>query len=237
MITVSIVSHGHGEMVEAIILQLRKLTTVSQILLTLNIPEKLNVTSDGVLIIIHNETPLGFGANHNKAFKICSQPYFCVLNPDIQLIADPFQYLLECMNQEKIQLVAPMIVSPLGVDEDSARKFPTLLSIFKKLLFSVEGRWPIDFNKSINYPDWVAGMFMLFNSKVYEQIKGFDTNYFLYYEDVDICLRIREQGHQIGLCLNIKAIHNAQRASRRNLKFMLWHIKSLFRYLFLRSKK
>lgn len=237
MITVSIVSHGHGEMVDRLIEQLRKIESVSQIILTLNIPQLIKINNNEKITIIQNEMPFGFGANHNNAFKLCTQPFFCVLNPDIELVEDPFPTLLDSIKQQSLNLVAPIIVNSSGAIEDSARTFPTWSSLLKKLFFSFEGRWPLDLKKSVNYPDWVAGMFMLFTSTGYKEIEGFDTNYFLYYEDVDICRRLRVRGYQVGLCTTVKAIHDAQRTSRRKIKFLIWHLKSMVRFLVLSSEK
>ncbi len=237
MIAISIVSHGHGEMVEKLIAQLQKIETVLQIILTLNIPEHFQIKNKEKLIIVHNETPCGFGTNHNKAFKLCTQAFFCVLNPDIEFVQDPFPTLLECISQKNISLVAPIIISPSGEIEDSARAFPTCSSLLRKLFFSFEGRWPLVMDKSVNYPDWVAGMFMLFPSSAYKEVGGFDERYFLYYEDVDICRRVRNHGYEVGLCTKVKAVHDAQRTSRKNIKFFVWHLKSMFRFLLLSSKK
>lgn len=237
MITISIVSHGHGEMVGKLVTQLQKIETVSQIILTLNIPEFLQIKNKDKLTIVHNDIPFGFGANHNKAFKLCTKAFFCVLNPDIEFVQDPFPTMLECIAQKNISLAAPIIISPSGEIEDSVRTFPTWSSLLRKLFFSFEGRWPLVMDKSVNYPDWVAGMFMLFPSSAYKEVGGFDERYFLYYEDVDICRRVRNHGYEIGLCTKVKAVHDAQRTSRKNIKFLVWHVKSMFRFLLLSSKK
>jgi len=223
-------------MVSKLIKQLHKYHLVNQIILTLNIPETIKIESDNILYIINNPLPAGFGENHNNAFKLCNQPFFCVLNPDIEFINDPFPTLLEFLRFEYFHLIAPTIITPSGDIDDSARKFPSAISIIKKIFLSDNGLWPLDLNKPLNYPDWVAGMFMLFPSSSYKQIGGFDENYFLYYEDVDICRRIRNSGQQIALCTEVQVIHNARRTSRKNIKFLYWHVKSLCRYLFLKSK-
>lgn len=223
-------------MVTDLIKNLLNFKEICQIILTLNTLENIAIPLSDKIIKIENNAPNGFGKNHNNAYKFCVQPYFCVLNPDIEFIENPFPALLNYLETENIALMAPVIISSEGKIEDSARKFPTAISIMKKIFFSYSGRWPLDLNKPLNYPDWVAGMFMLFPSSAYKQIGGFDENFFLYYEDVDICVRLRKQGHQIALCTQVKVIHNAQRASRKNVKFLYWHLKSLFRYLFLKSK-
>lgn len=223
-------------MVEKLIKQLLGFPLVKQVLLTFNVSESFNFNTNELIQIIHNRSPIGFGQNHNNAFLLSTQPYFCVINPDIEFIEDPFPELIKSLQNMTISLVAPLVISSDHCFEDSARFFPTFNNLFKKLLFSYDGRWPIDFSNSLNYPDWVAGMFMLFPIALYNEIGGFDENYFLYYEDVDICRRIRKQGYQVALCTHVRVIHNAQRTSRNNIKYMFWHLKSLFRYLFLKSK-
>lgn len=238
MISVSIVSHSHGVFLEKLINDLIDFPCVNQIILTFNLSESFDFkfNSNDIINIIHNKAPLGFGQNHNNAFLLSTQPYFCVLNPDIEFIKDPFPELIKSLQYISNCLVAPLIISSDYSVEDSARYFPTYISLLQKLFFSYDGRWPIDLEKSLIYPDWVAGMFMLFPSALYKEIGGFDENYFLYYEDVDICRRIRNRGYQVALCTQVEVIHNAQRTSRKNIKYMFWHLKSLFRYLFLNSK-
>ena len=236
MICISVVDHGHGPLVTKLIHQLSCLSSVSQIILTINIPGPFLFNSDDLIHVIHNTSPLGFGENHNNAYKHCTQPFFCVLNPDIELLEDPFPILVQCLLNTNNSAIGPVIISPNGSIEDSARYYPSVSGLLKKLLFSRDGRWPINFEQQINYPDWLAGMFILFKSEIFKKIEGFDTRYFLYYEDVDICKRLSNHGYQLGLCTTVKVIHNARRTSRRSLRYMLWHFKSMFRFLFLKSK-
>jgi len=219
-------------MVGLLVDQLLCFPVIRQIILTFNLPESFERKHDEIVQIIHNAQPKGFGANHNSAFVFCSQPFFCVLNPDIEFLNDPFLGLLNSLQTFNLSLVSPIIISSSGSIEDSAREFPTWLGLFKKLFFSIEGRWPLVLDKSVNFPDWVAGMFMLFESDKFLKIKGFDEKYFLYYEDVDICRRIKSCGYRLGLYTGVKVIHNARRTSRTNIKYMLWHLRSMFRFFY-----
>jgi N-acetylglucosaminyl-diphospho-decaprenol L-rhamnosyltransferase len=232
MITVSIVSHGHGGMISSLIDQLHRCPEVSQIVLTLNIPEKMVLPYSEKVLLIHNDTPKGFGANHNFAFTKLTQDYFCVLNPDIELLNNPFNPLMNMLMKDKTSgIVAPAIMNSLGKLEDSARYFPTLISLLKKFLFNDEGKFPIKDNELPAYPEWVAGMFMLFSRNSFSVVGGFDERYFLYYEDVDICRRLKNHGYVIALLPFVHVIHMAQRASRKNLYHMRLHISSALRFL------
>lgn len=232
MIAVSIVSHGHGVMVERLVAQLRDCPEVSQIVLTLNIPEGLAVIADDLVRMVRNVSPRGFGANHNAAFATIERPsFYCVLNPDVELVGNPFPDLLACLARKSVGLAAPLILSPAGEQEDSARYFPTLASLLRKALWGDEGRYVGDRAPSVLFPDWVAGMFMLFRFETYAALGGFDESYFLYYEDVDICKRAKLKGWQVALCPAASAVHDARRASRRSLRHLRWHLSSMVRYL------
>ena len=184
------------------------------------------------LKVIQNEVPIGFGHNHNNAFQLCEQSFFCVLNPDIIFREDPFPRLVEVLKDNRIGLVAPLIYSPSGLIEDNARVFPSILNIFSKLFLGKQNRWPIDAEQILFFPDWVAGMFILFPTERLKKSGGFDTKYFMYYEDVDLCRRIRQKGFEVALLKSVSVVHNARRDSRKKLRFFLWHLHSLFRYLF-----
>jgi hypothetical protein len=74
-------------------------------------------------------------------------------------------------------------------------------------------------------------MFMLFQSKTFREIGGFDERYFLYYEDADICTRLWRQGRPVMIVPEAEVIHDAQRRSHRNLRYLKWHLGSMARYL------
>ena len=233
MIAVSIVSHGHGEMLVALIERLKKFPLVTQVILTLNIPEYFQLeTNDEKLKVIQNEVPYGFGHNHNNAFQLCEKSFFCILNPDILFKEDPFPALVEVLKDNSVGLVAPLMYSVSGLIEDNARVFPNSLNLIKKLFLGNENRWPLDSKSNLDFPDWVAGMFMLMPAYRFKNSGGFDTRFFMYYEDVDLCRRIRKKGLEIALLKSVPVIHNARRDSRKKLRFFLWHLYSLFCYLF-----
>jgi hypothetical protein len=78
--------------------------------------------------------------------------------------------------------------------------------------------------------DWIAGMFMLFPAAVFAKLGGFDEAYFLYYEDVDLCSRLRAQGREVLVSSGVSVIHDARRASHRNPKYLRWHLSSMLRF-------
>lgn len=229
-ISVSIVSHGHGEMVNALVHQLLSLPEVGQIILTRNISERASFVRDARVQVIENTIPKGFGANHNNAFKLCRLPFYCVLNPDIVLQSNPFPQLIACLSDNRAKLSAPCVAAPDGRLEDSARYFPNLRSLLRKAFGGDDGRYQTDMSYGAFPVDWLAGMFMLFSADGFRDVGGFDEKYFLYYEDVDICTRLWRTGSSVYVCPSVQVIHDARRASRANSRYMRWHAASMLRY-------
>jgi N-acetylglucosaminyl-diphospho-decaprenol L-rhamnosyltransferase len=232
LISVSVVSHSQAALVDDLLRGLAtRVKTPVEIILTVNIPEPRTFDPNHAALPVRvrvNREPKGFGANHNAAFRESRGKYFCVLNPDIRIEADPFPALLACLADPRVGVAAPLIRNPAGAVEDSVRRFPTPWTILAKALLGASPDYAI--GKEPMYPEWVAGMFMLFPHEVFEKIGGFDERYFLYYEDVDLCARLAIAGLRIAVCPAAYAVHTAQRESRRNLRYLRWHLGSMLRF-------
>ena len=234
LVTISVVSHGQIDLIVKLFDDISRYLSLDQIevILTLNLPETLPfIESDYAFLkmIISNKNPLGFGANHNQAYSHATGAYFCVLNPDIRFNADPFPALLASLKDQTMGVVAPLILSAEDKIEDSARQFPTPFKIACKALGCYKDHDYV-ITEQLIQSDWVGGMFMLFPNKVFTQLAGFDERYFLYYEDVDLCARLRLLGYDVVLNPKAKVFHYAQRASHVNFKYFRWHLLSMLRF-------
>jgi GT2 family glycosyltransferase len=233
-LSISIVSHGQAGLVGSLLQDLQGLCADGrfEVILTLNIPETLPFDPHGMgftVTLIHNRDPQGFGHNHNAAFRHARGRYFCVMNPDIRLKGDPFPSLRSEFSDLSVGVAGPRIEDAYGNPEDSARDFPSPLELLGKL-FGGSSSTHVAHGETASEPDWLAGMFLMFPREVYAKAGGFDERYFLYYEDVDICLRLRLAGYRVRLCRAASAIHEARRSSRRNPRYMYWHLSSMLRF-------
>ncbi len=237
IVSISIVSHQQGALVAALLPDIAAHCTMPlEVILTLNLPETLpfDVASFPFPVkIVKNATPKGFGANHNAAFSMVRSEYFCVLNPDIRLNNDPFPALISGLSGEKAGVAGPLVLGPEGNIEDSARRFPTSGSILRKL-FGRAGEPDYAVAQSFVYPDWIAGMFMLWRMTAFREVGGFDERYFLYYEDADICSRLPAAGYRVVLVPGALVTHHAQRASHRSPQYLRWHLSSMLRFFWKR---
>ncbi len=232
-ITVSIVSHRQNALTNQLLQDVdRHCAAVVSVVLTENVPDGIALGSAArrPVEVIRNAHAQGFGANHNAAFARCRTPYFCVANPDLRLAADPLAPLLDTLERLDAAVAGPLVRTPAGAIEDSARRYPTANGLFRKLLHGSSGPdYPTD--TGAQQVDWVAGMFMLFRAEDYQRVGGFDEGYFLYYEDVDICHRLRAAGRPVVYDPRVEVIHDARRASRRELRLALHHVRSALRFL------
>lgn len=229
-VTISVVSHEHGEEIPHFLSDLAAFASasVSEVIVTLNVPEG-NLTEwieardwPFKISIIHNNEPLGYGANHNQAFKLCSSKYFCVVNPDIRLPRDPFPSLIREFKNKTVGCVYPYHANGDRVARDHSRELPSLRALLKRYLIINHRNMP-------SGTEWVNGAFLLFPAEVYQELGGFDTKFFMYCEDVDICLRIALSGYLLKVCSRTTVEHEARHASRRKITHLAWHIKSLWR--------
>ncbi len=233
-ISISVVSHSQivlvAELLNDLALFCRDLNI--EFILTLNLMEKLPFSVDKFpypIKVIRNVSPLGFGANHNQAFRHATGLYFCVINPDIRLSGNPFCNLIRVFADSTVGVAAPLVLGGDGAVEDSARHFPSPLKILCKAIGGCGGSDYV-INTVPIYPDWVGGMFMLFPRHVFEQLHGFDERYFLYYEDVNLCGRLRLLDYKVALHPSSQVVHHARRSSHRNLQYLHWHLSSMMRF-------
>jgi len=238
-IHISIVSHHHAALVQQLLLDLSRLPCTTRIQLTLisNVSESMTLKFADLGFPVHyicNQIPTGFGANHNLAFHHLPLPderdYFLVLNPDVRIYEDVITPLTEHLAADSnIGVIAPRVVNSAGDIENNARELPTFSRLLKKFL-GQRHQWDIRGTQGLQ-PNWVAGMFMLFPADYYRQADGFDEKFYLYYEDVDLCSRFWLTGLTVQLEPSVAIVHDAQRASHRQLKFLRWHLSSIVAFL------
>ena len=231
-VTVSVVSHGHGEQVMQLLCTLDALCAlhVGHVVLTINVPEPTLVAQVQArhwafeLTVLQNPQPKGFGTNHNAAFGRSALAYFCVLNPDIDFEADPFTDLILKLARPLAGCSFPVQVDRVGRLQDHARSVPSPAALLGRYNPFGGARQALPQSS----PDWVNGAFMMFRADVFRHVSGFDERYFMYCEDVDICLRLQLAGYGLSRS-DVKVTHAAHRSSRVNPEHLALHVVSLLR--------
>jgi N-acetylglucosaminyl-diphospho-decaprenol L-rhamnosyltransferase len=225
-ICLSIVSHGQVDLVNRLLESLNKFVVCEEhevlIVITENIPTREAYTCKFPIKKIFNLHQKGFGANHNAAFEGADPDFFLVINPDI-IFHRVFNLdqLINRMLALKVDLTAPVVKDLMGKTVDYKRADLTLVNLIMRKLF----------NKNEKYFEWYAGMFLVFNGICYRGVGGFDTRFFMYVEDCDICIRARSNGYVVDDVVDMSVQHDERRASKKLFSIhRYWHVSSLLKY-------
>jgi len=227
-LTVSIVSHGQGALVDVLLRQLASQTApglVRRVIITLNLPEAVApgwTELDAFPVeIVRNLRPASFATNHNRALADCHEGLVAVLNPDLELRGDPSSRLVHAARQPGVGLAAPRVLEPDGRVADAARNLLTPGSVLARTL--LRRREPSA------QPAWYAGMCLVLPARAWQAMRGFDEGFRMYCEDFDLCARLRLAGYALVQAPEAEVVHAARRSSNRNLRPLAWHIASLLR--------
>lgn len=190
------------------------------------------------VIYLQNNRNLGFASAHNQALKAIKKhsEFHLVLNPDVSFEPKVIHELIVQMKADtSIALSAPKVVYSNGELQYTARRYPRFVELmFRKLgLFSgytsKQEYRDQDLNLPFN-PDFLHGCFLLFRTRDFERIGGFDERYFLYMEDVDVCRKIDQIGKKKLYYPNVQIVHILKKGSAKNLKLFLIHLSSIVKY-------
>lgn len=160
--------------------------------------------------LIKSTENLGFAKACNKAAKEASGDYLFILNPDTQLdkpILDDLVSFYEDIPE--VGIVAPKLIMADGKVQQSVKKLPTIWGAFKEYILGVKNAYSqyIPAGDQPTEVEMVYGAAMLIKRDLFEKLGGFNEQFFLYYEDADLCKRVREVGKRIYYYPKVSLIH------------------------------
>ncbi len=161
----------------------------------------------------------GFGSGNNLGVKHARGDYLFFLNPDTRVFSGTVDELLDFLKKEKgVGVVAPQLLHPDKTifEQQGCLKLNVLrgivvLSFINKLFPKnpvSSAYWQAGWDKNkLKEVDVVPGTAFMIVKKLYEEMQGFDENFFLYFEEFDLCKRIREKGYKLFITPRAKIIH------------------------------
>lgn len=178
--------------------------------------------------LLRNTENVGFGRGVNQGVAASTAPLILIMNPDCRLLPGALGVLgAELVGHPECAIVGPRILSPDGSVQGSARGDPDMLtgvfgraSTLRRLLpwLPVSKRNVVDETvggaKGSVVVDWVSGACMLARRSALARVGGFDERYFLYWEDADLCRRLRRDGFHIRYLPAATAVHRVGHSSR-----------------------
>jgi N-acetylglucosaminyl-diphospho-decaprenol L-rhamnosyltransferase len=187
------------------------------------------------LEVLRNTTNIGFGAACNQGAAGSEADYLLFLNPDTRLFPDALALATRFMDSEQaahVGICGGQILDPDGGPEISCARFPTLRVLFGKMtgldvvlprLFPSHHLRPAELTRS-RPVDQVIGAFFLVRRELFARLGGFDTRYFVYYEEVDFSLRALREGFGSYFLKEATVQHTANVSSiLTSQSWMLYH--------------
>ena len=208
-----------------------------------NPPKETLINSYKQVRFYFNKKNLGFAAASNQGMRLSSSRYVMLLNSDALIDQVGLIQLVNFMDgQTDAAVVGPKLVNLDGSLQLSCRRFPTLASILLRAsrlekLFKDPVRYYLmsDYDHSlVSQVDWVMGACMLMRRSAVEAVGWLDDNFFMYYEDIDICYRLSKLGWKVYYSPDVIVTHEHQRMSASLLpnRQSYAHISSLFRLFY-----
>jgi len=184
---------------------------------------------------------IGFGRANNLAFSLATSENILILNPDVAFDADSKSNILKLIkfldNEEAIGAVSPSLIKPDGSIDCNYRlsinPFQLLFNRFKKIVHSKDLGGSERLASSRLNVSSLAGAFIVIKSQNYRLIGGFDKRYFMYFEDLDFSLRLKEYGLDLFVLTDLFFKHNVGSSSRKRPHSMIYHMyKSAVQFYF-----
>ena len=170
---------------------------------------------------IFNQINGGFASGCNLGAGNAKGDHFLFLNPDTIASESEIEKLLNTAKANPdYAIVSCRQVNKSGKESAVCGQFPSLFNLtgFQRAIFG--HRIPQTGNRmpDICFPDWISGSVFLMRKEIFQKLKGFDEDFWMYFEDVDLCRRTRNIGSNIAFCQKITIEHNHGGSSRINLR-------------------
>ena len=205
-----------------------------------------NASSDGsgasvadfapMVQLVQNTANVGFSRGVNQGVAASTAPLVLIMNPDCRLVAGAVATLRSVLDaRPDCAIVGPRILNPDGSVQGSARGDPDMLTgLFGRTALlgrlvpflpvakrNVVAEEAIRSGEQSVVVDWLSGACMLARRTALEQVGGFDERFFLYWEDADLCRRLRSHGHHVRYVPSATAIHRVGQSSRTARTFAI----------------
>ncbi|HEY9783769.1 MAG TPA: glycosyltransferase family 2 protein [Candidatus Obscuribacterales bacterium] len=199
--------------------------------------------------LIANPENRGFAAANNQAFKKASGKLLLLLNPDTEVKPGAIETLIKFLEAHpRAGVVAPQLLNSDGTIQRSCREFPTFVGMVYELLGlsrlfpgnKVFGRykmldWNHDDEREVDQPE---GACLLVRRQVMDQVGVLDEGFFMLFEEVDWCYRIKKSGWQIWFTPAAQVVHHyGQSIKQVKTKMILSSHRGLYRFWFKHYRK
>jgi len=197
-----------------------------------------NASTDGSAEMVRREFPQvrlvdnphnrGFAAANNQGIGLSRGRYILLLNCDAEVVGEALTTMVDCLDRHsEMGLVGPQLLNTDGSVQSSRRRFPTLATAFVES--TILQRWLPNLGHLRRYyvmdrpdnleqeVDWLIGACLLVRREVVEQVGPLDEAFFMYFEEVDWCHRIRQGGWKIVYLPSAQVVHHYGQSAEKDI--------------------
>jgi hypothetical protein len=185
---------------------------------------------------------IGYGAAHNLVILNEQSDYHLVINPDVEVIEDAFTKAINYMQAHKdVALLSPYSQDPEGRKQYLWKRYPTVWDLFLRgfaprfvkrffvaRMQDYEMRCDLE-GQALSQKVMASGCFMFVRYSVLSKVKGFSPDFFVYFEDFDLSIRIAERAN-IAYVPSVRIVHGGGNASKKGFKHIVMFAKSAFMF-------
>ncbi len=192
--------------------------------------------------LIENNKNVGFAKANNIGIKLARGRCTLFLNPDIVVRQNALDKMINFLKANKnIGIIGPKLLYPNGNLQLSCRSFYNIRTIILRRTFLaklfpnsklLKHHLMLEYSHDkIQEVDWVFAACLMVRREVLNEVGYFDEGYRMYFEDVDLCYRMKKAGYKV--CYYPEAVvthHHRRDSAQRFSKKTIWHIQSAIRF-------
>ena len=179
---------------------------------------------------------LGFGGGHNYVLPMLDSKFHAIVNPDILLQEDSFSKLIDFLERTGAGMAIPRMTDEQGNLQAVYRRELTVLDMGIRMFLSSHFKkrqeehtmQNEDYTRPFLVP-FAQGSFLVIQTELFRKIGGFDSRYFMYMEDADLCKQVNGCS-SVYYCPDTTVIHKWERGSHKDKKLLKIHIASMVSY-------
>lgn len=182
------------------------------------------------LKVLYNRANLGFSRAVNRGAAVAQGGYLLILNPDCMILKDTVRKLQEGLASHlQAGLIGAVICGEHGLIDPASRRLDPYL---KRTLATLRGtdaqgdqgiyvQGPMP--DGVTEEEAVSGALMMLRLRAFEHVEGMDEGYFLHFEDLDLCRRLRDAGYKVLLHGGVRVAHMGGTSSNHRALFVSRH--------------
>lgn len=233
-----VVSHFSEETIGACLSRLLESEGVAQIRVidnastdgTMEIVQRYALSDPRVHFVANPDNP-GFAVACNQGAADSDAPWLAFVNPDLMVEPDTLVRLREASEALAPALIGAELVGEDGKPDPAGRRRDPDFAAMLTSKAARELAVPKDLAQPLQEVDAVSGALMVVPRALFRLVGGFDEDYRLHAEDLDLCRRIREFGGHVAIANDVRVLHVRGVSSRARPGFVEWHKhRGLWRY-------